>query len=104
LDYLFGTGPHAGRDVTAVPQVVLLDLKLPKVDGLEVIQRMRGDERTQMIPIVVLTSSDEQRDVIESYRLGVNSYVRKPVEFEAFSEAVRQIGLYWLLINRPAPR
>ena len=103
LDFIFCEGPHAGRRIEDVPKVILLDLKLPKVDGLEVLQRIRGDARTKMIPVVVLTSSKEQRDVIESYRLGVNSYVVKPVSFDEFAVAVQQLGLYWLLLNeRPA--
>jgi len=103
LDYLFGTGIYAGRDTDILPIVVLLDLKLPKVDGLEVLQRLRGNERTMLIPIVILTSSKEERDLIRSYRLGANSYVVKPVDFNQFSEAVRQLGLYWLLWNEPPP-
>lgn len=101
LDYLFCEGAHAGRRIEDVPKVVLLDLKLPKVDGLEVLQRIRGDPRTKAIPVVVLTSSKEQRDIVESYRLGVNSYVVKPVSFEQFALAVQQLGLYWLLLNEP---
>lgn len=104
LEHLFGseTTPAAPE----LPSVVLLDLKLPKVDGLEVLARIRGDERTRFLPVVILTSSDEDRDVIEGYRLGANSYVRKPVDFVQFADAARQLGLYWLLINRapPAPR
>ena len=103
LDYLFSTGIYAGRDTDILPIVVLLDLKLPKVDGLEVLQRLRGNERTMLIPIVILTSSKEERDLIRSYRLGANSYVVKPVDFNQFSEAVRQLGLYWLLWNEPPP-
>lgn len=103
LDYLFGTGAHAGRDVTDLPQVVLLDLKLPKVDGLEVLRRVRGDERTRVLPVVILTSSKEEQDVITGYRLGANSYVRKPVNFDEFLEAARQLGLYWLLLNEAPP-
>ena len=103
LDYLFGTGPYAGRNVHDCPTVVLLDIKLPKVDGLEVLRRIRADERTQTTPVVVLTSSDDQRDMVESYRLGVNSYVRKPVDFDQFQEAVRQLHFYWLLLNEPPP-
>ncbi len=99
LDYLFGTGKYAGRDVNQKPQVVLLDLKMPKVDGLEVLQRIRADERTKLLPVVVLTTSSEDRDRIGSYQLGANSYVRKPVDFNQFTEAVRQLGLYWLLLN-----
>jgi two-component system response regulator len=100
LDYLFGTGPYAGRDTTVQPQVVLLDLRLPKMDGLEVLRRMRADKRTRLLPVVVLTSSDEESDIVESYRLGANSYVRKPVDFAQFCEAARQLGLYWLILNQ----
>ncbi len=99
LDYLFGTGKHAGRDAKGLPQVVLLDLKMPKMDGLEVLQRIRGDERTRLLPVVVLTTSSEDRDRVESYKLGANSYVRKPVDFNQFAEAVNQLGLYWLVLN-----
>jgi two-component system response regulator len=104
LDYLFGTGAYAGRDPLAWPQVVLLDLKLPKVDGLQVLRRIRADERTRQIPVVILTSSDEQRDLIESYDLGANSYVRKPVVFKEFMEAVERIGLYWVVVNKACPQ
>ena len=104
LDYLFGAGAHAGRDVDAVPQVILLDLKLPKIDGLEVLRRVRADERTKLLPVVILTSSREEQDLINGYRLGANSYVRKPVEFNEFAEAVRQLGLYWLILNETPPR
>ncbi len=103
LEWLHGTGSHAGRDAAAPPAVVLLDLKLPKVDGLEVLRRVRAEERFHGLPVVVLTSSAEERDVVESYRLGANSYVRKPVQFGEFAEAVRQLGLYWLVINEPMP-
>ncbi len=103
LDWLFAQGAHADRDAAELPAVVLLDLKLPKVDGLEVLERLRADARTRLLPVVVLTSSDEERDVVESYSLGVNSYVRKPIEFSEFSETVQRVGLYWLLINRPPP-
>ena len=99
LDFLFGTGPYPGRNVSQLPKVVLLDLKLPKVDGIEVLRRLRADERTRLLPIVVLTSSREERDVIQTYELGVNSYIVKPVEFENFSEAVSNLGMYWLLLN-----
>jgi two-component system response regulator len=102
LDYLFGTGAHAGRDA-AMPQLVLLDLKLPKVDGLQVLRRIRSDERTRLLPVVVFTSSSEEEDVIKSYDLGANSYVRKPVDFDQFSEATRQLGLYWLVLNQSPP-
>ncbi len=101
LDFLFGTGEFADRHINRPPKVILLDLKLPKVDGLEVLKRIKGDERTRTIPVVVLTSSREERDIVESYRLGVNSYITKPVDFEQFTEAVRQLGLYWLLLNQP---
>ncbi len=103
LDYLFGDGDNAVRDSRAIPAVVLLDLKLPKVDGLEVLKRLRDDERTRCTPVVVLTSSREDRDIIESYKLGANSYIRKPVDFDQFLEAVQQLGLYWLLLNEPPP-
>jgi two-component system response regulator len=101
LDYLFGTGAHEGRDTTELPQVILLDLKMPRMDGLEVLARVRADERTRLLPVVVLTSSRDDRDIVESYNLGANSYVRKPVSFDEFSEAVRQLGLYWLVLNEP---
>jgi CheY-like chemotaxis protein len=101
LDFVFGTGVHAGRDISKYPKVVLLDLKLPKVDGLEVLRAMKKDERTRRIPVVVMTSSQEQRDVVESYHLGVNSYVVKPVDFDHFSKAVSELGCYWVLLNHP---
>jgi two-component system response regulator len=100
LEYLFCTGSYANRQVNDPPKVVLLDLKLPKVDGLEVLERIKSDERTRTIPVVVLTSSQEERDIVESYQLGVNSYIVKPVDFEQFIEAVRQLGLYWVLLNK----
>jgi two-component system response regulator len=103
LEYLFGTGQYAWRDVRDFPTVVLLDLKLPKVDGLEVLRRIRADDRTKHLPVVVLTSSDDQRDVVESYRLGANSYVCKPVNFDQFQEAVRHVQFYWLRLNEPPP-
>jgi CheY-like chemotaxis protein len=99
LDYLFGTGEYAGRDVSITPQVVLLDLKLPKIDGLEVLKRIREDERTKLLPVVIMTSSNEEQDIVGGYSLGANSYIRKPVDFNSFTEAVRQLGLYWLLLN-----
>lgn len=103
LDYLFGTGAHADRDAANVPVIVLLDLKLPKVDGLEILKRLRADERTRLVPVVILTSSNEEKDLINGYSLGANSYIRKPVDFNQFNEAVRQLGLYWLLLNEPPP-
>jgi two-component system response regulator len=103
LDYLFGTGEHAGRDATVLPQITLLDLKLPKVDGLEVLRRLRADPRTKLAPVVILTSSNEERDLLDGYGLGANSYVRKPVDFDQFAEAVRYLGLYWLVLNQPPP-
>ena len=101
LDYLFCTGPHAGRDPGCLPTVVLLDLKLPKIDGLEVLRRIRAEPRTQLLPVVLLTSSDEEEDRLRGYQLGANSYVRKPVDFDDFVRAAGQLGLYWLLLNRP---
>ena len=101
LDFIFARGSFSHRDINQTPRVVLLDLKLPKVDGLEVLRQVKGDPRTRKIPVVVLTSSREERDVMESYNLGVNSYILKPVDFQQFTEAVRTIGLYWLLLNEP---
>lgn len=103
LEYLFATGAHADRDPRQLPVAVLLDLKLPKIDGIEVLQRIRADARTKLIPVVILTSSDEEKDIVDGYRYGANSYVRKPVEFGRFAEAVKQLGLYWLLLNRSPP-
>jgi two-component system response regulator len=103
LDYLFGAGPYTGRDMNVMPQIILLDLKLPKIDGLEVLRRLRNDERTKLLPVVVLTSSKEERDLTESYSLGANSYIRKPVNFAQFTEAIRQLGLYWLVLNESPP-
>jgi CheY-like chemotaxis protein len=102
LDYLFGTGIHAGRDLNIMPTLILLDLKLPKMDGLEVLKRLRENAQTKRIPVVVLTSSKEQQDIVESYNLGANSYVRKPVDFTDFINAAKQLGLYWLVLNEPA--
>lgn len=101
LEFIFATGAYAGRNVENGPRVILLDLKLPKVDGLEVLRRVKADPRTRRIPVVMLTSSREERDIVESYSLGVNSYITKPVDFDQFTEAVRQVGLYWLLLNQP---
>ncbi len=103
LDYLFAEGDHAGREVSDLPTLVLLDLKLPKIDGLEVLRRIRADVRTQLLPVVILTSSDEERDIIAGYELGANSYVRKPVEFSDFGIAVADLGRYWLITNEPPP-
>ncbi|MBX3186588.1 MAG: response regulator [Labilithrix sp.] len=103
LDYLFARGAHAERPASALPQVILLDLKLPKIDGLEVLRMIRLDERTKRIPVVILTSSVEEQDLIRGYDLGASSYVRKPVDFIQFAEAVRQLGMYWLLLNEVAP-
>jgi two-component system response regulator len=103
LDYLFGTGKYAGRDTALLPQVVLLDLKLPKIEGLEVLRRVRADERTKLLPVVILTSSNEDQDRIAGYGLGANSYVRKPVDFSQFLDAARHLGLYWLVLNEPPP-
>ncbi len=103
LEYIFGTGAHAGRAPEETPAVILLDLKLPKIDGLEVLRRLRSDQRTRLTPVVILTSSKEEQDLIRSYSLGANSYVRKPVDFNEFMEAVRQLGMYWLVLNEPAP-
>jgi CheY-like chemotaxis protein len=104
LDYLFGEGMHAGRNTADAPQVVLLDLKLPKLDGLGVLRRLRADDRTKLLPVVILTSSNEDQDRINGYGLGANSYVRKPVDFDQFVIAAEQLGLYWLVLNEPPPR
>lgn len=104
LEWLFATGQYADRDTDVIPQVILLDLKLPKIDGLEVLRRIRSDERTHLLPIVILTSSKEEEDILTGYRLGANSYVRKPVDFVEFTDAVRQLGLFWLLLNQPPTR
>jgi two-component system, response regulator len=103
LDYLFGTGKYAGRNTDVLPQLVLLDLKLPKVEGLEVLRRVRADKRTRLLPVVILTSSNEEQDRIDGYGLGANSYVRKPVDFTQFMEAALQLGLYWLILNEAPP-
>ena len=103
LDYLFGRGEYAGRDVADLPSIVLLDLKLPKVDGIEVLRRVRADERTKLLPVVILTSSNEDKDRLDGYLSGAYSFVRKPVEFGAFADAIRQLGLYWLLLNEGPP-
>ena len=103
LDYLFNTGTYAGRDKDMMPAVILLDLNLPKIDGHKVLQRIRANEKTKLIPVVILTSSNEEKDLIDSYNLGANSYVRKPVEFNQFLGAIKQLGLYWLIINEPPP-
>lgn len=103
LDYLFGTGAYAGRDTSVQPVVILLDLKLPKVSGLEVLERLRADGSTRLLPVVILTSSKEDQDIYQSYNLGANSYVQKPVDFMQFAEAVKQLGLYWVLLNEPPP-
>jgi CheY-like chemotaxis protein len=103
LDFLSGTGAYAGRDTALLPGLVLLDLKLPKIDGLEVLRRIRADPRTRRMPVTVLTSSREEQDLIKSYDLGANSYIRKPVQFDQFTEAVRQLGLYWLILNEVSP-
>jgi two-component system response regulator len=104
IDYLFATGRHAGRDPRVMPEVILLDMKLPKIDGLGVLRRVRADERTRRLPVVVLTSSKEEKDVISSYNLGANSFIRKPVDFAEFIDAARHLGLYWLVMNEPPPR
>ena len=103
LDYLFGEGSYAGRDTSVMPQLILLDLKLPRIDGLEVLRRLRSDERTRLLPVVILTSSREQQDMLDGYGLGANSYVRKPVNFEQFVRAVEQLKLYWLILNEAPP-
>ena len=103
LDYVFGAGAYAGRDVTQLPALVLLDLKLPRVGGLEVLRRIRADERTRRLPVVILTTSQEEQDVAASYDLGVNSYIRKPVDFNQFAQAIQHLGLYWLVLNEVPP-
>ncbi|MEE8471218.1 MAG: response regulator [Dehalococcoidia bacterium] len=104
LDYLFAEGSYGDRDTSVMPQVILLDLKMPKIDGLEVLRRIRADRRTKLLPVVILTSSKEERDMIEGYSLGANSYIRKPVDFVQFGQAVQQLGLYWLVLNEAPPR
>ena len=104
LDYLFATGRYADRDVRDLPAVVLLDLKLPRIDGLEVLKQIRANEFTRLLPVVILTSSSQEEDMIASYNLGANSYIRKPVDFKQFTEAVRTLGMYWLLLNEPPPQ
>jgi CheY-like chemotaxis protein len=104
LDYLFATGTYAGRDTSVMPQIVLLDLKMPKVDGLEVLSRLRADHRTRLLPVIILSLSNEELDIIEGYSLGANSYIRKPVDFVQFNETMRQLGQYWLSLNEAPPR
>jgi two-component system response regulator len=104
LDYIFGSGAHAGREVSALPSVALLDLKLPRVPGMDVLRAIRADPRTRRLPVVILTSSNEEPDIATGYDLGVNSYVQKPVDFERFAEAIRTLGLYWLILNEPPPQ
>ena len=103
LDFLFARGPYSGRDLDSRPKLILLDLKLPKVDGLDVLREIRSDPRTRPVPVVILTSSKEEKDLVASYQLGINSYIQKPVDFKEFRETVRQLGLYWLIINQPPP-
>ena len=104
LDYLWGAGAHAGRDVSELPALALLDLNLPKIPGLEVLRRIRADARTRRLPVVILTSSKEEQDIAAGYDLGVNSYIRKPVDFKQFADCVEQLGLYWLVLNEPPPK
>jgi two-component system response regulator len=104
LDFLFGAGAYKGRDTGNMPVVIMLDLKLPKISGLEVLKAIRSDNRTRLLPVVVLTSSDEERDLVQSYKLGANSYIRKPVDFVRFSDAMRQLALYWLVLNQAPPK
>jgi two-component system response regulator len=104
LDYLYATGVYEGRDLNRMPAVVLLDLRLPRVEGLEVLQRIRADERTRLLPVVILTASKQEQDLVNGYKLGANSYIVKPVGFENFCDAVRKLGMYWLLLNEPPPQ
>jgi CheY-like chemotaxis protein len=104
LDFVFCRGTHAGRSLGAPPKVIFLDLKMPKVDGIDVLRAIRGDARTKMIPVVILTSSKEQRDIVEGYKLGVNAYIQKPVDFDEFRRVIEQMGLFWLVVNQPPPR
>ena len=104
IDYLFATGRYAGRDPMVMPELILLDMKLPKMDGLGVLRRLRADERTRLLPVVILTTSKEEKDITSSYNLGANSFVRKPVDFAQFIDAARHLGLYWLVMNEPPPR
>ena len=103
LDYLFGRGEYASRDASRIPVLILLDLNLPKINGIEVLQSIRADERTRLLPTVILTSSKEEQDLVNGYRSGANSYIRKPVDFNQFAEAIHQVGLYWLVLNEPPP-
>jgi len=103
LDFLFGTGAYAGRDLGLMPEVILLDINLPKINGLEVLEKIRANERTRLLPVVILTTSNEEQDKIKSYTLGANSFIRKPVDFQQFSEAIRQLGVYWLVLNQSPP-
>ena len=103
LDFLFGTGANAGRDLTLMPEVILLDINLPRINGLEVLEKIRANERTRLLPVVILTTSNEEQDKLKSYTLGANSFIRKPVDFLQFSEAIRQLGLYWLVLNQSPP-
>ena len=103
LDFLFGTGVYAGRDLALMPEVILLDINLPKINGLEVLEKIRANERTRLLPVVILTTSNEEQDKIKSYTLGANSFIRKPVDFQQFSEAIRQLGVYWLVLNQGPP-
>ncbi len=103
LDYLFGTGAHAGRDTTIQPEVILLDLNLPRISGGEVLQRVRSDPRTRLVPVVILTSSSEEEDILASYKDGANSYVRKPIDFQEFTERLQNLQMYWLIVNAPPP-